>query len=325
MSKIFNNVSIAASSLTEAGTKLKVIGGVKLNENKEDTGIVESYEQSLIDDFKEQNSPKNNKINQIYGKFLAGKELSQGELEYLAKNSPEMYKEVCKIMLERKAMEQRMKRAETKQEVSMISVNAVANVKKTMGTGEQAKSQATATMARSNQFSNAYVKYTATPDYKHKEDAKTQAEDMRAKLEQIEAEMMERKKAAEEAELLAEVSMLEMAENTEISEESDTLEEAVGLENAAATKSEASEAKEIFDTIEEQERRRRKRKIRQHGSGGDDTPKIHDIKQLNIDYESLWKKTKELYRSSTGSSTTVQKSNGDVQSSETDEHLNVSL
>lgn len=139
-----------------------------------------------IEQFKEQNSPKNKRISEIYGKFRAGKELSQEELKYLAENSPELYKEVIKIMQERKAMEREMELAKTKQEVTSIRTNHAMCVKKTMGTGNQAESQAETTMARVNQLNDAYVKYTATLEYKEKEDERSQALERKEKLQELE-------------------------------------------------------------------------------------------------------------------------------------------
>ncbi len=61
---------------------------------KPDMNAEQSYEQAMIEDFKEQHSPENKRLQEIYNKFRAGKELTAEELEYLAKHNPEMYKEV---------------------------------------------------------------------------------------------------------------------------------------------------------------------------------------------------------------------------------------
>lgn len=311
MSGVSDTISVSASSFAKTENDFKVIGGVRPKEHKEDKSIAQSYEQTLIDDFKEQNSPENNKINQIYGKFLGGKELSPDELQYLAKHSPQLYKEVCGIMQERRALEQRMKQAETKEQVTEASLNAVAGVKSTMGTGEQAKLQARKTMARANQLSSAYVRYTASIDYKNKEDAKTQAEDMRAKLDELEAELIKQQEEINDSLSGEESQTSQTLQTSEISEKPESMQK----------DSASNSAKDVFDVIKEQERRRRKRKIRQKSSNGGETEPVRNVGQLNIDYESLWKKTKELYQSS---STPTQKS-GDIQCSETGGYMNVSL
>lgn len=317
MSGVSNTISVSASSFTKTENSFKVIGGVRPKEHKEDKSIVQSYEQTLIDNFKEQNSPENNKINQIYGKFLGGNELSPDELQYLAEHSPQLYKEVCGIMQERRALEQRMKQAETKEQVTEASLNAVACVKSTMGTGEQAKSQAKKTMARANQLSSAYVKYTAGIDYKNKEDAKTQAEDMRAKLDKLEAELIKQREEINDSVMIEEEGGSLSGEESQTSQTSEISEEPKGIQKDFA----ANSAKDIFNVIKEQERRRRKRKIRQRSVSGGETEPAQNVGQLNIDYESLWKKTKELYQSS---SMPAQKSSN-IQDSETSGHMNVSL
>ncbi|MBO5458692.1 MAG: hypothetical protein J5981_00390 [Lachnospira sp.] len=320
MSGVSNTIYVSASSFAKTENDFRVIGGVRPKEHKEDKSIAQSYEQTLIDDFKEQNSPENNKINQIYGKFLGGKELSPDELQYLAKHSPQLYKEVCGIMQERRALEQRMKQAETKEQVTEAGLNAVAGVKSTMGTGEQAKLQARKTMARANQLSSAYVRYTASIDYKNKEDAKTQAEDMRAKLDELEAELIKQQEEINDSLMIeAESDSLsgEESQTSQTLQTSEISEKPQSMQKDSASNS----AKDVFDVIKEQERRRRKRKIRQKSSSGGETEPAQNVGQLNIDYESLWKKTKELYQSS---STPTQKS-GDIHSSETGGYMNVSL
>ncbi|MBQ8592650.1 MAG: hypothetical protein IJ485_07885 [Lachnospiraceae bacterium] len=148
----------------------------------------DSYEQTLIDNFKEENSSVNRRVNQIYYKFLGGKELSAAELDFLAEHNPELYKEVQEVMMERKALEMRMKLAKTKMEVQAIATNAMMNIKATKGSGEQEKAQAPKTMARVNHMSDAYNEYTATLEYKHKEDAEDQAKELREKMRDLEAE-----------------------------------------------------------------------------------------------------------------------------------------
>lgn len=289
--------------MAEAGTRFKVIGAVSLK-HTEKKGIEQSCEQRLIDDFREQNSPENNKIQQICGKFRAGQELTEDELQYLANHSPELYREVCGIMQERRAMELRMKQAKTKQQVTAVCMNELTAVKAKMGTGEQAKSQALKTMARSNQISHAYVKYTSSMEYKNKEDAKTQAEDIQAKLDQLEKNMEEQQENVAEVIDHRTIDNIEL-QFTETDETADTLEQ---VDHGSS-----DHAEEVTKDIKEQERKRRKQRNRQKESSGEESEQLQHIPKVQIEYESLWKKTKELYRRD--SSKNSIKSN----------HLNVSL
>lgn len=174
---------LCLSKITQSKEKKKDIAGEEpvIYENGRGTVSQEEIEQ-----FKETNSPENDKISQIYGKFRAGKELSGEELDYLARYSPELYQEVKEVIMERKALEMRMKMAKTKLEVNAAITNSAANIKKTMGTGEQAKRQAMKTMARVNQTNDAGIKFKASVEYKEKDDEKTRAEDVRAELEEQE-------------------------------------------------------------------------------------------------------------------------------------------
>lgn len=303
MKHISNNITISAAFLSEMGTDFKVIGTAS-REHTEKKGIEQSYEQRLIDDFKEQNSPENKKIQQICGKFRAGQELTADELQYLANHSPEQYREVCEIMQERKAMELRMKQAKTKQQVTAVCMDELAAVKEKMGTGTQAKSQALKTMARTNQISHAYIKYTASAEYKNKEDAKTQAEDMRAKLDQLEDMIEEQQENVAEFvdDMAVDDTELQFAE-TEVA--TDTLEQVYD---------EASDhAEKVTEVIKEQERKRRKQRNRQKESGGEEPEQLQHIQKAQLDYESLWRKTKALYQSDS--------SKNNIKSN----HLNVSL
>lgn len=159
------------------------INGHNVRKETEEKGeLPKTGEEILIEQFKEENSPENSRVSEIYGKFRAGKELTPEELKYLAENSPEIYKDVMEIIRERKAMEMQMKLAKTKQEVSSVRLNKMTNIKATMGNGKQAENQAMKTMARANQMSDAYIKFTATIEYKDKEDERSQALKRREKI-----------------------------------------------------------------------------------------------------------------------------------------------
>lgn len=220
-----------------------------------------------IEQFKETNSPENDKISQIYGKFRAGKELSGEELDYLARYSPELYQEVKEVIMERKALEMRMKLAKTKLEVNAAITNSAANIKKTMGTGEQAERQAMKTMARVNQTNDAGIRFKASAAYKEKDDEKTRAEDMLAELEEQE----ELLKAQEEI----------LKEQREIIEEqkdgSDEMAEARRPDDNSTTEDQNRKAvteeaevtvKDIADEEKRAKRRRAQRRNTQNNEGG---------------------------------------------------------
>lgn len=256
-----------------------------------DVNAEQSYEQAMIEDFKEQNSPENKRLQEIYNKFRAGKELTVEELEYLAKHNPQMYKEIKEIMMEREAMELQMKLAKTKQEVAAVCMNKLTNIKETMGTGETAEKQAMKTMARTNQIAAAHIEFTASIEYREKEDEKTQAEDRREELEESQEQLEEQIEAV-----------------SEFSEEPDTtdklLEEwmSMGTEEGKTSETGMSEtgtkAVDILRDIEkendeqERERTRLNRKRRTPGCSVRPRPFIQP------DYESLRLKVKDLYGSS---------------------------
>lgn len=303
MRQISDTISISVSSMTEAGNGFKIIGTAP-QKHTEKKGIEQSYEQMLIDNFKEQNSPENNKIQQICGKFRAGQELTGDELQYLASHSPELYREVCEIIQERRAMELRMKQAKTKQQVTLVCLNEFANVKERIGTGEQAKSQALKTMARTNQIRHAYVKYTSSIEYKNKEDAKTQAEDMCAKLAKLEDILEEQQdNVAEVVEnITVDDTQFQFAHTEEITNTVEQVYDEV-----------CDRAEDVTENIKEMERKRKKQKSRQKGNSGKAPEQLQHIRQAKVDYESLWKKTKELYQKDASKSSVKSK------------HLNVSL
>lgn len=202
------HTSITSFSANTPGYARKEYRLSGITQKKKETGAAQKepvlYENGRgtvsreeIDQFKESNSPENDKVSQIYGKFRAGK-----ELDYLARYSPEIYQEVKEIMMERKALEMRMKLAKTKLEVNAAITNETVNIKNTMGTGEQAKKNAMKTMARVNQTNDAAIRFKASAEYREKDDEKTQAEDTQARLEEQEELFLEQ-----------EEKLLEQAEN----------------------------------------------------------------------------------------------------------------
>ncbi len=228
-----------------------------------------SAEQLMINEFKEQNSKENNRITEIYYKFRSGKELTLEELDYLSKESPDIYRQVKEVMQERQQMEAQMEMAETKEEVSEIRINQVNKIQATMGKGEEAVSQAEKTMARVNQTNAAYTEYTATLEYKEKEDIESETEEQR--------------------ELLEELNRQQEAYSEKIKEKSDTF-----TETEAADGDFAEDDKEIleeaYDFNEDKEiipKRKHKKK---------NSPLERERFQISIDYDMLRKRVRELYR-----------------------------
>lgn len=152
------------------------------NGQKKKTEENPSPQQRMIDDFKEKHSNEANKTNAIFYKFRAGKKLTPEELEYLARESPQMYRQVREVMMERQAMEAQMEMAESKEEVAEIHVNQVNKIMTTMGTGEEAKRSAEKTMARANQTEAAYTEFTASLAYHELEDMESKTQEQRERL-----------------------------------------------------------------------------------------------------------------------------------------------
>lgn len=203
------------------------------NSSKEAAGVKETaegtseqtQEQVLIDNFKEEHSPENRKISQIYYKFVGGKKLTAEELNYLAEYSPELYKQVREIMMERQALEMRMKMAKTKLEVQEAAMDTLNYAKKTGESKEQEEAGATKAMARSNQLFNAYREFTASPEYKEKEDTKTQTEEMRDKLEESEEQNIEELPAEAEEIRQSEEELSQSAEKLPQNAEAEEIEQ----------------------------------------------------------------------------------------------------
>ncbi len=258
---------------------------------KPDMNAEQSYEQAMIEDFKEQHSPENKRLQEIYNKFRAGKELTAEELEYLAKHNPEMYKEVKEIMMEREAMELQMKLAKTKQEVAAVCMNKLTNIKETMGTGETAEKQAMKTMARTNQIAAAHIEFTASIEYREKEDEKTQAEDRREALEESQEQLEEQIEAVSE-----------FSEDPDITDKLSEEWKNMGTEDGKTSETPVAEkgakAADILRDIEtendEQERERKRLNRKRRNPGNSATPRPY----IQPDYESLWLKVRDLYGSS---------------------------
>ena len=66
---------------------------------------------------------ENNEMSAISSKLKSGSELSPAEIEYLQKNSPELYKEYLEIQAEKKAYEDQLKNCKTKEEVDRLKIN----------------------------------------------------------------------------------------------------------------------------------------------------------------------------------------------------------
>lgn len=181
-------MNISAASLANASTlfsSCQVNGGAMKQVSEKKVRSEMTGEERLIDNFKEEHSPAKEKANQIYYKFIGGKELSTDELSFLAKNEPELYKEVREVMLERQAMEMRLKTAKTKMEVASVHMNEISKIKDGMGNGEKA----TKKMARVTQTDSAFQEFTASVEYRELEDVKTQTEDQCKKLQELKQEM----------------------------------------------------------------------------------------------------------------------------------------
>lgn len=122
----------------------------------------------IIDSFRENKAKGTDKVAKIMAKFRAGKKLSGSELQYLEKNAPELYQMVRRIMLERKALEIRMEKAKTKEEVKEAVIDAMDVANRSSGGEER-------TM-RLNQLWDAYQEYMKTGDYRGKPESEREDE-----------------------------------------------------------------------------------------------------------------------------------------------------
>lgn len=162
----------------------------KVNDKQAETGgsAEEKYAHALISQFTEDHDPVARKVEQIMAKFMGGRELSEEEMEFLAKNVPDCYKMVREVLIERAQMEMKLEAAESKMEVAQIYSEALTMVKETKGTGEMEKKNAQKTMARVNQLQDAYGGFVGTPTYRELEDEADKAEEIREAIEETEAD-----------------------------------------------------------------------------------------------------------------------------------------
>ena len=65
----------------------------------------------------------------IYAKLEAGKPLSQKEMQYLRQYNPVLYMQAAKVEQKRKALENQLKNADSKEEVQKITSSALATVR----------------------------------------------------------------------------------------------------------------------------------------------------------------------------------------------------
>lgn len=261
------------------------------NENK--NGKIISGEELMIQQFKEQNSKENNRIAEIWGKFKAGNDLTPEELEYLAKESPELYRQIKEIIMEREAMERQMEQAESKEEVAQIHANQMQKIHLSMGHGEEAAAQAEKTMARVNQIGQAYREFTASVEYAAKEDVESRTEEMRDMLKELEWQQeIYRDMITDKTEVNE--TVLEDVYDSKISEE-------VNHNEDYATEKKTEENEDIEKRIEENEgksRRRKKRKTQ--------FPLQNDILAASVDYKDLYTKVREMYRENTSVSNVTE-------------------
>lgn len=269
----------------DRNTQFQTVIGNSLRKKKKESEKL-SGEQLMINQFKEQNSRENNRIAEIYGKFRAGKKLSPEEMDYIAKEAPELYRQVREILMERQALERQMEMAESKEEVAQIHANQLNKIQASMGTGEEAEGNAEINMARANHTMAAFQEFTASVEYKEKEDNESRAKESRDLLKELEREQeMYRDKIAENIEAAESLS-----EDIEEESQNPIVEEMV------------EEALEFEDKEQEVRRRKRGRK----GNATLNDPFI----TASVDLKDLQLKVRELYRSERSSVTKTESSKG---------------
>ena len=176
-------------------------------------------------------------------------------------------------------------------------MNELNKIQASMGKGKDAEGQAEKTMARVNQMQDAYMKYTATLEYREKEDAGSRAEEqreIRRLLQEIEEEQR-----AESAEAREEMSAEQM-KNADLDEMggfmTDETEEADAVD--AAGKKDLQALKDAAELLKSQEREEKVRK-RRHGK----SQSVSTTQTLSAtEYDTLRLKVRDLYRSNTNSS-----------------------
>jgi len=65
----------------------------------------------------------------IYAKLQSGKKLSSKEMQYLRQNNPVLYMQAVRVEQKRKALENQLKNASSKEEVKKIATSALASVR----------------------------------------------------------------------------------------------------------------------------------------------------------------------------------------------------
>lgn len=65
----------------------------------------------------------------IYAKLQSGKKLSSKEMQYLRQNNPVLYMQAVRVEQKRKALENQLENAKSKEEVQKISTSALASVR----------------------------------------------------------------------------------------------------------------------------------------------------------------------------------------------------
>lgn len=177
-----------------------------------------------------------------------------------------------------------MEAAETKEEVAAIRLNEMTKIQATMGEGEQAAAQAETTMARVNQMDSAYKEYTATVEYKDKEDAKSRAEEKREILEELKRQQ--------------ETYSDKIKEKAEETDQTDTPEESDSA--AEEIKKTAENAKKILEEaydLEDDKKVKSKKKTKRKTKRTDQQPM-----NTSVDYQALRQKVRSMYHTEKGSS-----------------------
>lgn len=211
----------------------------------------EAFAKQTIEQFQEENDPQAKKIERILTKFKAGKELSQSEMEYLAKHAPEAYQEVCEVMMERKQLEMELKAAKTKLEAMQAYSNALNKISATKGSGDQEKQQAP--MTRINHVADVYGKFAAGKEYSDLEDEEDKAEAIRESIEAMESDESTKSEEAPDSIAPEEADKAERADKDD-----DGNPEAVADTDKKTKKSTAFEDN-ILNTVTGKSKKRRKK------------------------------------------------------------------
>ncbi len=93
------------------------------------------------------------KLKKILSKFRAGHKLTPAELQYLAKNAPDMYQKVVQIQRQREQLEEEIKNAGSKEEAQEIVTDKISMCLKLCESGDTFSQDAI-----TNQFHDALEK-----------------------------------------------------------------------------------------------------------------------------------------------------------------------